>query len=89
MTRHIIPVDAINFETICNFITTDKDVSHKCASPPFLLVGGEVVEPPTKFSKRGGGGMTGSQFLERGCWRRGVTFFRGRLQFLNRKKTKI
>ena len=23
-------------------------------------------EPPTKFSKRGGGGLTGSQFLEWG-----------------------
>ena len=33
-------------------------------NPRFLLgVGGE---PPTKFSKRGS--LTGSQFLEGGCW---------------------
>ena len=33
-------------------------------------------EPPTKFSKRGGGALTGSQFLEWGCLKkRGVTFF--------------
>ena len=30
--------------------------------PPFLLVRG--IEPPTKFSKGRGGGLTGSQFLE-------------------------
>ena len=28
------------------------------------------VEPPTKFSK-GGGGLTGPQLLEGGCWERG------------------
>ena len=45
-------------------------------TPP-LSAGGEV-ESPTKFSKRGGGGLTGPQLLEGGCWeRRGGTFFRG------------
>ena len=32
--------------------------------------GGGVVEPPTKFSKRGGG-LTGPQLLEGGYWERG------------------
>ena len=36
-----------------------------CA-PPNLSAGGGGVEPPTKFSKKGGG-LTGSQFLEGGC----------------------
>ena len=35
--------------------------------------GGEWFEPPTQFSKRWG--MTGPQFLERGCWERGGDFF--------------
>ena len=33
------------------------------------------VEPPTKFSKRGG--FTESQLLEGGCWERGGDFFQG------------
>ena len=41
--------------------------------PPYRGVG---VEPPTKFSKRGG--LTGTRLLEGGCWERGgVTFFMG------------
>ena len=44
--------------------------------PPFLL-GGGGVEPPTKFSIRGGEGLTGSQFVEGVAGKReGVTFFR-------------
>ena len=39
--------------------------------PPFCC-GGRGVESPTKISKKGPGK---SQFLERGCWRRWVTFF--------------
>ena len=39
------------------------------------------MEPLTKFSKRGWG-LTGSQFLEEGCWEWGGNFFQGRLQFL-------
>ena len=31
--------------------------------------GGGGVEPPTKFSKRGG--LTAPQLLEEGCWERG------------------
>ena len=42
---------------------------------PFLLGGG--VEPPTKFSKKKGGGLTGPQLLEGGCWERGGEFFSG------------
>ena len=51
----------------------------QCAAPPpslrrfFVLLGG--VEPPTKFSKRGG--LTGSQFLEGGCWERVDELFHG------------
>ena len=41
----------------------------------YLILLGRV-EPPTKFSKRGG--VTGPQLIEGGCWEReGVTFFRG------------
>ena len=29
--------------------------------------GGRGLEPPTKFSKMGGRGFTGTQLLERGC----------------------
>ena len=43
--------------------------------PPPLSAGG--VEPPTKFSKRGGGGLTGPQLLEGVARKEGVTFFRG------------
>ena len=46
--------------------------------PP--LSDGGRVEPPTKFSKRGG--LTGPQLLERLCWERGgVTLFRGGCSF--------
>ena len=57
-------------------------------SLPALSAGGKGeggrVEPPTKFSKRGGG-LTGPQLLEGVCWERGgVTFFR-KLQFSHKK----
>ena len=53
--------------------------------PPFYR--GEV-EPPTKFSKRGG--LTGPQLLEEGCWERGGDFFQegGQLQFSHKYKLK-
>ena len=35
------------------------------------------VETPTKFSKNGVGGLTGTQLLEGGCWERGGDFFPG------------
>ena len=51
-------------ETYCFYVFT------YCAPPPhphpFLVV---VVEAPTKFLKRGC--LTGSQFLEWGCWEKG------------------
>ena len=53
-----------------------SDHSHS-VQPPFFVVegGGGVegwwVEPPTKFSKRRGGGLSGPQLLEGGCWERG------------------
>ena len=48
-----------------------------------------MVEPPTKFSKEGGG-LAGTQFSEKGCWERGGDIFRGGgggtgLQFLDKK----
>ena len=45
--------------------------------PSGVSAGG--VEPPTKFSKRGGG-LTRSQFLE-GFWERGDDFFQGDCSF--------
>ena len=50
---------------------------------PFLLpgLGGERVEPPTKFSKRGLG-LTGPQLLEGVAGKEGGDFFQGEgLQF--------
>ena len=38
--------------------------------------GGGGVEAHTTSAKRGEGELTGSQFLERGCWERRLTFFR-------------
>ena len=53
---------------------------HPPPPPPFLQEEGEV-EPLTTFSKREG--LTGSHFLQRGCWERGIDLFQGRgLQFL-------
>ena len=34
------------------------------------------VEPLIKFFKMGGEGLTGSQYLEVGCWERGGDFFK-------------
>ena len=50
---------------------------------------GGGVESPTKFSKKVvfPNFLTGSEFLEGGCWKRGVTFFSRveGLQFLHKK----
>ena len=46
--------------------------------------GGGVVEPPTKFSKRGGG-LTGPQLLEGVAGKEGGDFFQGELQFSCKK----
>ena len=47
------------------------------------------VEPPTKFSKKsGGGGFTGSQFLEGGCWERGGSLLSGGCSFYIKNKIK-
>ena len=45
--------------------------------------GGGGVEPPTKFSKRGG--LTGTQFLEGGYWEIGCSFLQGGVQFFDKK----
>ena len=60
---------------------------------PLLFCQGWGVEPPTKFSKKGGegrgrGGMTGSQFLEGDCWERGDDFFYGEVAVFTRKINK-
>ena len=49
--------------------------------------GGVGVEPP--IFQNGGRGLTGSQFLEGGCWERGSDIFQGGLQFLHKKEKKI
>ena len=48
-----------------------------CAPPPSPFCWRRGAEPPTKYQKERGGGLTGPQFLEEGCWaREGVIFFR-------------
>ena len=44
---------------------------HNVHTPPPFCKGGEV-EPLTKFSKWGGGGLTGTQLLEGGTGKEGV-----------------
>ena len=45
---------------------------------------GGGIEPPTKFSKRGG--LAGSQFLEWGCWEGGGDLFQGACSFYIKNK---
>ena len=52
-------------------------------TPPFFAGG---VEPPTKFSKRGG--LTGPQLLEGVAGKEGVTLIRRGLQFSHKNKLK-
>ena len=57
-----------------------------CTPPPFCLGGGEGGEGSASYQIfKKGGVLTGPQFLEGGCWERGVTFFRGGGQFLHKK----
>ena len=58
-----------------------------CTPPPCRAMR-RRFEPPIKFFKRGGEGLTVSQFLEAVCWERGVTFFRRGYNFYV-KKTKV
>ena len=46
---------------------------HIVCTPP--LCWGERVEPPTKFSKRGGGRLDRTSTFRGGCWERGGDFF--------------
>ena len=54
-------------------------------NPPFCW-GGGGVEPPTKFSKRGG--LPGPQLGEGGCWKRGDNFFQEEFAIFTKKKKK-
>ena len=54
-------------------------LNHSGHLPPFC----RGVEPPTKFSKRGG--LTEPQFLQGGCWEIGGDFFPGGLQLPHKK----
>ena len=49
---------------------------HSVHPPRPTFCGG--VEPPTKFSKRGGGGLTGRQLLEGDAGKEDDDFFQGR-----------
>ena len=53
----------------------EKSLYSQCAPPPLTLFfrEGVGVEPPTKFSKRGG--LTRPQLLEEVSWKRGDDFF--------------
>ena len=55
-------------------------------TPLPLSVGGEGVELPTNFSKRGRG-LDRISIFRGGCWERGRCgdFLQGRLQFLHKK----
>ena len=72
--------EAFNIQTQKRSRLGSDDLYIVCTpSPPFLQGwgGGVGVEPPTKFSKKRGGDLTGSQLLEEGCWERGGDFFQG------------
>ena len=57
--------------------------------PPSISAWGGV-ELPTKFSKRGGGGLVGPQLLERVAGKERMTFFMGAMQFsLKKLKSEI
>ena len=62
---------------------------HSVYPTPFMLggEGGGGCLASNQISKKGGG-LTGSQFLEGGCWERGSDFFQERrgMQFLQKKK---
>ena len=73
-----------------NFIKINKISRIVCTTPKFLPRWGRCwrwVEPPTKFSKKRG--LTATQFLERGCWKRRVwSFFSGGCSFWIKNKLK-
>ena len=82
-----------HFFTQRQFQSSNKERKRKHSVHLFLLGGrmgrgrgGGGVEHSTKFFKKGG--LTGSQFLERGCWERGLIFL-GVLQLLYKKWTNI
>ena len=58
--------DSININNLC---------CHSAPPPPPFCWSGGVVEPPTKFSKRGG--LTGPQHLEGFAGKEGGDFYQG------------
>ena len=47
-----------------------------------------IVHPPPPPLWKRGGGLTGPQFLEGGCWERGGDFFQGGCNFYIKDKLK-
>ena len=68
--------------TVMNMLS--KLLNSHSVHPP--LSDGGRVEPPTKFSKRGG--LTGPQLLEGVAGKEGVTLIRRGLQFSHKNKLK-
>ena len=59
-----------------------------CTSPPFCWGNGGCGASYQIFINEGG--LKGSQFVDGGCWEKGVDFFQGGLQILQKKNlTKI
>ena len=63
-------------------LKTSHGLSIVCTPQPFSTRG---LSPHNQIFKKGGGGRTGSQFLEDDCWEIGGNFFQGELQFLHKK----
>ena len=59
-----------------------------CAPPPFPLFARGSGWASHQFFKKRGGDLTGSQFLERGCWERWKWWFSGGCSFYIKNKLK-
>ena len=67
-----------------SFIRNSSTNFKHCMHPP--LSDGGRVEPPTRFSKRGG--WTGPQLLEVVCWEREAWLYSEGVQFSRKNKSK-
>ena len=86
----------VHHNTVPNSVTyihlhtpTHRNTFHSGHPPPALFAGEEGLSLQPNFQK-GGGGLTGPQFLEEGCWERGSGFFMGGggVQFSHKNKLK-